>query len=452
VPATLSAMDYDASPVRYAKNGDVHIAYRVFGDHPIDLIHVAGSITHLNLDWEEPSYRRFCERLSGFARLISFDKRGMGMSDRVAAGTLEERMEDATAVLNAVGSSSAALLGVSEGGPMAMLFAAAHPERTKALILCGAEVRERKDQDWPWGESTPDEFDEAMASLPQWWGHSNPVAYYMPSHKDDERTVRLAQRQRMESASPGAAIAFMRMAFDIDVRNVASSIRVPTLIIHSAQDPVCHVENARFLARAIPGSKYLEIDAVDHVPWGDGADRIVPEIQEFLTGVRGPVSVDTVLATVLFTDIVGSSEMASRLGDERWRQTLQSHQAAMRKLLSVYGGREIDTAGDGFLAAFDGPGRAIRCALAAVAAERDAGIVIRAGVHTGECEVLGEKLSGVAVHIGARIAALAAGGEVMVSRTVKDLVAGSRIDLQPRGSASLKGIPGEWEVYAATGA
>jgi class 3 adenylate cyclase/dienelactone hydrolase len=424
----------------------------VFGDQPIDLIHISGSITHLNLDWEEPSFRRFSERLAGFARLITFDKRGMGMSDRVAAGTLEERMEDATAVLDAAGSSSAALLGVSEGGPMAMLFAAAHPERTQALILCGAEVRERKDEDWPWGESTPEEFEKAMASLPEWWGHANTVAYYMPSHKDDERTVRLAQRQRMESASPGAAIAFMRMAFDIDVREVASAIRVPTLIIHSPKDQVCHVENARFLARTIPAAKYLEIDAVDHVPWGDGADRIVPEIQEFLTGVRGPLKVDTVLATVLFTDIVGSSETAARLGDERWRRVLQGHQAAMRKVLSAYGGREIDSAGDGFLAAFDGPGRAIRCALAAVASERDAGLVIRAGVHTGECEVLGDKLSGVAVHIGARIAALAAGGEVLVSRTVKDLVAGSRIELEARGSASLKGIPGQWDIYAATGA
>jgi pimeloyl-ACP methyl ester carboxylesterase len=445
-------MGYEAPPLRYAKNGDVHIAYRTFGDASIDLIHIAGSITHLNLDSEEPLYRRFCERLAAFARLITFDKRGMGMSDRVAAGTLEERMEDATAVLNAAGSASAALLGVSEGGPMAMLFAAAHPERARALILCGAEVRERKDEDWPWGESTPDEFEEAMASLPERWGHSNPVAYYMPSHKDDERTVRLAQRQRMEAASPGAAIAFMRMAFEIDVRDVASSIHVPTLIIHSPKDQVCHVENARFLARTIPGAKYLEIDAVDHVPWGDGADRIVPEIQEFLTGVRGPLSVDSVLATVLFTDIVGSSEIAARLGDERWRNTLQGHQVSMRKLLSAFGGREIDSAGDGFLAVFDGPGRAIKCALAAVATERDAGIVIRAGVHTGECEVLGDKLSGVAVHVGARIAALAAGGEVLVSRTVKDLVAGSRIELQSHGFASLKGIPGQWEIYAASGA
>jgi class 3 adenylate cyclase/alpha-beta hydrolase superfamily lysophospholipase len=438
--------------VRYAKNRDIHIAYRVFGDEPIDLIHIAGAITHLNLDWEEPSYRRFSERLAGFARLITFDKRGMGMSDRVEAGTLEERMEDATAVLNAAASSATALLGVSEGGPMAMLFAAAHPERTRALILCGAEVRERKDDDWPWGASTPEEFEKAMASLPERWGRSNPVAYYMPSRGDDERIVRLVQRQRMESASPGAAIAFMRMAFAIDVRDVASSIRVPTLIIHSPKDKVCHVENARFLSRTIPGAKYLEIDAMDHVPWGDGADRIVPEIQEFLTGVRGPLSVDTVLATVLFTDIVGSSETAALLGDKRWQQILQSHQAAMRKLLSAYGGREIDSAGDGFLAAFDGPGRAIKCALAAVAAEREAGVVIRAGVHTGECEVLGDKLSGVAVHIGARIAGLAAGGEVLVSRTVKDLVAGSRIELEARGSASLKGIPGQWDIYAATGA
>jgi pimeloyl-ACP methyl ester carboxylesterase len=452
VAATLSDVAFEAWPVRYAKNGDVHIAYRAIGEEALDLIHIAGAITHLNLDWEEPSYRRFSERLAGFARLITFDKRGMGMSDRVASGTLEERMEDATAVLNAAESNSAALLGVSEGGPMAMLFAAAHPERTRALILCGAEVREKKDEDWPWGESTPEEFEEAIASLPARWGRSNAVAYYMPSHKDDERTVRLAQRQSMEAASPGAAIAFMRMAFDIDVRGIASSIRVPTLIIHSTRDRVCHVENGRFLARTIPGSKYLEIDAMDHVPWGDGANRIVPEIQEFLTGVRGPLSVDTVLATVLFTDIVGSSEMAARLGDERWRQTLQGHQAAMRKLLGAYGGREIDTSGDGFLAAFDGPGRAIRCALAAVAAERDAGVVIRAGVHTGECEVLGEKLSGVAVHIGARIAALAGGGEVLVSRTVKDLVAGSRIELQERGSASLRGIPGQWEIYAVTGA
>jgi class 3 adenylate cyclase len=439
----------DSPPeIRYARNGDVHIAYQTLGEGPFEVVQVTGAITHLNVLWEDPGYRRYCERLASFARLVLFDKRGMGLSDRVPTGTLEERMEDVTAVLDAIGSTSAALIGASEGGPMSMLFAAAHPERTRGLVLSGAEVRERKDAEWPWGEATPEEFEAGMATLPERWGKGNPVEWLMPSRKDDEHLRRVYRRLRVDGASPGAAVAFMRMAFDIDVRHVASAIHVPTLILHRVGDMVCHVENARFLARHIPGARYVELPGADHVPWGEDADRVLAEIQDFLVGTREPAQPDRVLATVLYTDIIGSTQRAAELGDQRWRDLLAMHQARMRLELQRFGGREIDTAGDGFLAAFEGPARAIRCATDAVQSERMAGLEIRAGIHTGECEVLGDKLAGIGVHIGARVVALARPGEVLVSRTVRDLVSGSGIAFEARGPVVLKGVPGEWEVYA----
>jgi class 3 adenylate cyclase len=433
--------------VRFARSGDVYVAYRVVGDGPVDLVYVLGFITHLEVYWELPQFRRYCERLGEFTRLILFDKRGMGMSDRVpGATTLEERMDDIRAIMDAVGSERAAVMGESEGGPLAMLFAAAHPERTVALILQGAEVRERADTEWPWGESTEEEFETALATLPERWGTST-FASLVPSVGDPDWLRDWWNRVCLQAATPAAAEAFIRMAFDIDVRHVVPAINVPTLILHAVDDRICHVENARFLARTIPGAHYVERAGGDHVAWFD-PDETIAEIREFLTGRREARSPDRVLATVLFTDIVGSTEQAAALGDRRWRDLLEQHHAAVRRELERFEGRELDTAGDGFFATFDGPARAIRCACAIVRAVRPLGLEVRAGLHTGEVEVLDGKVAGIAVNIGARVASQAAAGEVLVSGTVKDLVAGSGLEFEDRGAAALKGIPGEWRLFA----
>jgi class 3 adenylate cyclase len=441
----------DTTPaIRYARSGDVNVAYQVVGDGPIDIVLVEGFVTNRHVLWEEPSYRRFTERLGSFARVILFDKRGMGLSDRVQAGTLEERMDDVRAVMDAVGSGRAALIGESEGGPLSMLFAAAHPERTLALVLAGAEVKEDKTEDWPWGESTREEFEEAMATLAEHWSEPpSSLRIFVPSRGDDPRLLEWFGRLKVQAASPTAAEVFMRMAHDIDVRHVVPTIRVPTLILHSVGDQICHVENARYLSRTIPGARYVELPGADHVMYAELADLALAEIREFLTGVREGPEPDRVLATVLFTDLVGSTERAADLGDRRWRELLEAHHAAVRRELERFGGREIDTAGDGFLAAFDGPARAIRCASAVVAAVSALGLQMRAGVHTGECEVLGEKLAGQAVHVGARVAAQAGPGEVLISSTVRDLIAGSGIELEDRGLYALKGIEEERRLYAA---
>jgi pimeloyl-ACP methyl ester carboxylesterase len=429
----------------YAKNGDIHIAYQVHGNGP-DLVLCGGSATHLDVLWEEPGYRRFCDQLASFTRLICFDKRGMGLSDRVRAGTLEERMEDVRAVLDATGSEDAALIGVSEGGPLSMLLAATYPERTRALVLCGAEVCERTSEDWPWGEATPEEFEESVRELPERWGLGRGVDWIAPSIANDATRAWWGKLQT-HSMTPADAIAYMRIAFNIDVRHVAPSIHVPTLIIHRDGDRVCHVENARWLARNIPGARYVELKGVDHAPFA-GNDDIVPEIQEFLTGSRESVEPERVLATVLFTDLVGSTELIREQGDHAWRDLIERHNAAVRHELARYRGTEINTAGDGFLASFDGPARAIRCAVAIVNAVTGLGLNVRAGLHTGECERVDGELAGIAVHVGARIAATAGAGEVVVSSTVRDLVAGSGLELVDRGVHQLKGVEEPWRLFA----
>ena len=435
--------------IRYARSGDVHVAYYAVGQGPLDIVFIHGALTNLKVLRDEPGIRRFYDRLASFSRLIMFDKRGMGLSDHVSVGSLEERMDDIRAVMDAVGSERAALIGMSEGGPLSMLFAATYPERTEALLLVGAEVKEEKTGDWPWGEATRESFETAMETLPERWGTSGAnVTYFIPSAGNDPRLQDWWRRLMVESASPGTAIAFMRMAFEIDVRDIVGSVRVPTLILHRQGDHVCHVENARYLAKRIPGARYLELHGDDHIPWGQNGDEIAAEIQEFLTGARESPRPDRVLTTVLFTDLVGSTERAVTVGDRRWAGLLESHHAALRRELARFRGREIDTAGDGFLASFDGPARAIRCASAAIDSVRGLGLEIRAGVHTGECEVVGEKLGGIAVHIGARVAAKANAGEILVSGTVKDLVAGSGIAFEDRGVAELKGVPGSWPLYA----
>jgi pimeloyl-ACP methyl ester carboxylesterase len=443
-------------PVHYAVSGDVHIAYCVVGDGPIDLVVVGGFITHLGVLWDEPGFRHFVNRLCSFGRVILFDKRGMGLSDRVQVGTLEERMDDVRAVMDAAGSELAALIGTSEGGPMSLLFAATYPERTLALILLGAEVKERVTEDWPWGESTDEEFTEHLALLFEGWGSLGlRPEVYAPSlaGADAERAYEWSKRLLLEGASPGPASAFIRMAFEIDVRDICPAITVPTLVMHRVDDQVCHVENARFLARTVPGATYVELAGGDHVFWLNpaGADEVVPEIQEFLTGVREPMTPDRVLATVLFTDLVDSTATLVALGDARWRELRGRHDAAVRKQFERFRGREIDNAGDGFLASFDGPARAIRCAEAIRDAVGALGLEVRAGLHTGECELEEGKLRGVAVHIGARVLGQAGAGEIVTSSTVRDLVAGSGIEFEPRGATELKGVPGEWHLYAVAG-
>ena len=435
--------------IRYATSDGVDIAYMVVGDGPRDIVWVAGAISNLRVLWELPEYRRFCERLASFSRLILFDKRGMGLSDRVEIGTLEERMDDVRAVMDAAGSERASLIGVSEGGPMSIVFAATYPQRTDALLLVGAEVKEETTDDWPWGEATREQHEAAMATVYERWGKGRMVDYFWPSRAGDPRLIEWAARLQVEAMTPRTAVTFMNMAFEIDVRDVIPTVNVPTLVVHRVRDPVCHVENARYLAEHIRGARYVELPGTDHVPWGeDGGEDVIGEIRRFLTGVREAPEPDSVLATVLFTDLVGSTARTAELGDRRWRDLLELHHERVRRELERFRGNELDTAGDGFLASFDGPVRAIRCARAVVESVRELGLAVRAGVHTGECELLDGKLSGIAVNIGARVAAKAGPGEVLVSGTVHDLVAGAGIEFDDRGAAELKGVPGEWRLFA----
>jgi class 3 adenylate cyclase len=441
-----------APEIRYARSGDVHIAYTVTGEGPLDLVLVEGYFTHLGIMWEQPAYRRWVNRLASFARVIRFDKRGMGLSDRVQVGTLEQRMDDLRAVMDAVGSQQAALVGTSEGGPLSLLFAATLPDRTGSLILVGAEVRERVTADWPWGERTDAQFEQELTEIANRWGALGLSQDRYPSlaAADSDRMFEWSKRLVRESAGPGEAIAFKRMAFEIDVRAITGSIHVPTLVLHRVGDRICHVGNGRFLAEQVPDASYRELSGDDHMPWMNptGAEEILAEIQEFLTGTREAQVTDRILATVLFGDLVDSTTLLSEIGDARYRQLVELFLDAVRRELFRYRGREVDTAGDGFFASFDGPARAIRCAQAVVAAARRLGLAVRLGVHTGEVEVLGDKLAGIAVHIGARVAALAHGNEVLVSSTVRDIVAGSGLRFTDRGPRTLKGVDGEWRLYA----
>jgi pimeloyl-ACP methyl ester carboxylesterase len=435
---------------RYAKSGDVSIAYQVVGDAPPDVVFVMGWVSHLDLFWEEPSFARFLTRLASFSRLILFDKRGTGLSDRVSTDrlpTLEERMDDVRAVMDAVGSERAALVGVSEGAPMCTLFAATYPERTTALVMIGGYARRVHGDDHPWAP-TIEEREAYLEELERMWGGPVAIETRMPSIANDERVRRWWATYLRMSASPGAVAALTRMNWHVDVRDVLPSVRVPTLVLHRSADALMPVENGRYLAAHIPGAGYVELPGDDHLPFAGDQDAILDEIEEFLTGVRRGPDADRVLATVLFTDIVGSTEHAARLGDRAWRALLDRHQGLVRTELERWRGREVDTAGDGFLATFDGPGRAVRCACAIRDGVRALGHEIRAGVHTGEVELHGEGVAGIAVHIGARVAALAGAGEVLVSSTVRDLVVGSGIAFEDRGVHELKGAPGEWRLFA----
>jgi class 3 adenylate cyclase len=431
---------------RYAKSGDVNIAYQVVGDGPLDLVLVPGFVSHLENDWEEPRSAHFLERLASFSRLIRFDKRGTGLSDRPPGlPDLETRMDDVRVVMDAVGSKQAALFGYSEGGPMCILFSATYPQRNSALILYGTYAMRRDPHaDYPWAPTWKQR--QAYAEeVEQTWGDEADLGTMAPNA--DEAMIRWWRARARASASPGAARDLVLMNSQIDVRPVLPTIRAPTLVVHRTGDRDSRVEEGRYIADHIPGARFVELSGEDHVPWID-SDQILDEVEEFLTGVRRGPDHDRVLVTVLFTDIVGSTERASELGDRGWRDLLDRHNVLVRRELSRFRGREVDTAGDGFLATFDGPARAIRCAEAIRDGVHRLGLAIRAGLHTGEVEVGGDDVRGIAVHIGARIASIAAPDEVMVSSTVKDLVAGSGIVFEDLGTHPLKGVPGEWSLYA----
>lgn len=439
---------------RYAKSGDVHIAYQVFGEGPLDLVHVPGSTSHLDIAWEEPAFERYFRRLASFARVISFDKRGTGLSDRAAGiPTLEERMDDVRAVMDAAESEQAAILGISEGGAMSMLFAATHPDRTRALVLYGSDVTHRGDDDFPWVSSDP--IEDRLRSIAETpWDSSSRVldslAGGAPSVADDPTIRDWWVKFRRAGATPSAERTLAEMNLLIDVRPVLPVIRTPTLVINLTQDKWVPVEVARYIAARIPDAKLVEIDGTDHIFVWQAMEPVVAEIEEFLTGVRPAPDVDRVLSTVLFTDIVGSTRMAAELGDQRWSDLLERHRASVRRQLHSFHGREIDTTGDGFLATFDGPARGVRCARAIVDDSRKLGIDVRAGLHTGEIELTGSDVAGIAVHIGQRVSALAAPGEVFVSRTVADLVAGSGLVFEERGEHELKGVSGRWQLFAVS--
>jgi len=429
----------------------VSIAYQVFGDGPRDLVWVPGWVSHLEANWDEPTLVRFFEGLGGFARLILFDKRGTGLSDRVPATalpTLEQRIADVRTVCDAVGSEHASLIGVSEGAPMCALYAATYPERTTAIVLFGGYARRLVDVDYPAGLST-EQFSAWVDEIATNWGSPVGLEDRAPSMANDARFRETWARYLRLSASPAAVVALVRMNAQIDVRPILASIRVPTLVLHRLGDRTIPIEAGRYLAEHIPGAKLVELSGDDHLPWLGDVDDVLGEIEEFLTGVRHRTSHDRVVTTVLFTDVVDSTRRAAELGDQAWADLLLAHYTRVREQLSRYGGHEINTAGDGFLATFDGPARAVRCGLALVERLRPLGLEIRAGVHTGEIDVGTDDIRGLAVHIGARIAALAGTGEVLVSRTVKDLVAGSGLFFQARGTHVLKGVPDEWQLYAA---
>jgi pimeloyl-ACP methyl ester carboxylesterase len=433
---------------RYAKSGDVSIAYQVVGEGPRDLVVVPGWISNIELFWDDPSSVRFHESLAKFCRLILFDKRGTGLSDRVPdIPSLETRMDDVRAVMDAAGSERAALFGYSEGGPLCILFAATYPDRVTALITHGSYARRIRSDDHPWAP-TVEAWERFIESTVRDWGGPVGLEARAPSRMHDEAFVQWWARFTRMSASPASSAQVLRMNAQIDVRGILPTVRVPTLLLHPTGDRVVDVQCSRYMAARIPGAKLVELPGIDHLPYADNAEHVLREIRSFLGEIPSDVEPDRVLATVVFTDIVGSTEQAVALGDRRWRELLGGFHEVVRREVSRYRGREIDSAGDGVLAAFDGPARAVRCACSVGEAVRPLGVTVRAGVHTGECEVLGPKLAGIAVHIGARVASVAEPDEVLVSSTVRDLVAGSGLAFADRGLHVLKGVPGDWHLFA----
>ncbi len=433
---------------RYADSNGVSIAYQVHGDGPLDLVFVPGFVSHLELVWEEPAVARFFHRLASFSRLTMFDKREQGLSDRTGRPpTLEDSMDDLEAVLTAAGCERPAIFGISEGGPMSMLFAATHPDRVSSLVLYGTYARLAAAPDFPQG--IPERFfDRWKDQIHREWGGPAGVGLWTPSLVGEAAFERWWSRLLRQGTSPSGASALMDLYREIDVRPVLPAIDVPALVVHRADDRVVSVLHGRHLAEKIPGARYVELEGEDHL-WVAGDEQVLlDEVEEFLVGSRRAAEPERALATILFTDIVGSTERAAALGDRSWRDLLERHDAAVRRQLALHRGREVKTMGDGFLATFDGPARAIRCAQALREDLADLDLEVRAGIHTGEVELIGDDVGGMAVNIGARIGALAGAGEVLVSSTVRELVVGSGLEFVERGVRTLKGAPGEWRLFA----
>jgi pimeloyl-ACP methyl ester carboxylesterase len=436
---------FDYPETRYLEREGVNIGYQVVGDGPVDLVFVPGLLSQIDLLWTLPASARFFEKLASFSRVIVYDKRGQGVSDPLMGPpSLEQDMEDLVAVLDAAGSERAALFGYSEGGPMSALCAATHPNRVSALILfgtfaSGASVMARPDADLRLS---------VIMDMLDHWGAGRGLEIFAPSLANEGNARRFGAFERAVG-SPAMVRARFDMVSQIDVSAVLETLRVPTLVMQRENDRAAPRELAMAMAQAIPGARYLLMPGEDHIPWVGDPQQVLAEIEEFLTGARGHGDVDRVLATVMFTDIVDSTRRASEVGDSRWRSLLSAHDALVRERLGGYRGREIKTMGDGFLVTFDGPARAIRCAGSIARDVQGLGVDVRAGLHTGECELIGDDVGGMAVNIGARVGGLARAGEVLVSRTVRDLVVGSGIEFEDRGEHELKGVPGDWQLYAA---
>ena len=435
---------------QFTKSGDATIAYQVTGKGPIDLVYIPGWVTNIEYEWENPRYAHFYELLGSFARLIRFDKRGTGMSDRqVGYPTLENRMEDVRAVMDAVGSERAAILCISEGGQLGMLFAATYPDRCAALILLGCFARETWAPDLPFN-TRREVFDDWLNDLEQEWGGPIELSDLAPSIADEEWARQWFAASLRYGASPGSAIEYTRLMLDVDVSDILSGVRVPTLVLHRLGDRAVQIGNGRYLAEHIPNATLVELPGEDHLIWAGDYERVVAEAQVFLTGMRAVAAPERVLLTVLMTDIAGSTVKASQLGDHSWRHLLEQHDAMVRRQLQAYKGHEIKATGDGFLLTFDGPTMAIACAASVHGEVKALGLEVRAAVHTGECERRGEDLSGIAVHIASRILDKATPGATWVSSTVKDLVVGSGIEFVEEATESLKGVPGDWMLFSVS--
>jgi class 3 adenylate cyclase/pimeloyl-ACP methyl ester carboxylesterase len=434
--------------IAYAESRGLKVAYAVVGDAPLDLVFVPGFVSHAEALLEFPPNRRAIGRLTRFARVIVFDKPGTGLSDPVeGVPTLEERMEDLTAVLDAAGAERAALFGASEGAPMSALFAATHVERVIALVMYGSYAKGSWAEDYPWAP-TPEQTAAGAELIEEGWGQGFWLDVYAPSFAEDPKLVRWWARYERQAASPTMAKAISQLATEVDVREILPAIRVPTLVVHRKGDIAVPVEGARYIAERIPGARLVELDGCDHFPFAGDVNALIDEVESFLTGSPPVRPVDRRLLTVLFTDIVDSTRRAATLGDRRWHQLLDDYEQVSAQQIAAFQGRHVKSTGDGFLATFDGPARAIRCALAVSNAVSDLGIEVRGGLHTGEIETRGDDVVGIAVHLAARVAALAGPSEVVVSRTVKDLVTGSELVFDDRGTHSLKGIPDVWQLFA----
>lgn len=432
----------------YADSDGVSIAYQVYGDGPVDFVLVPGFVSHVELLTEDPTTARFFRRLTTFSRLLVFDKRGQGLSDRPGRPpTLEESMDDLRAVIQAAGFERPAILGISEGGPMSTLYAATYPDEISALVLFGTFARMVETDGFPHGISD-EQLDKWGSVVRRDWGSPVALDIWAPSRVGDGEFERWWARLLRQGTSPAGAIALMDLYREMDVRSILPAVDVPTLVLHRTGDRMISVDQGRYLAESIPGARLVELPGEDHLPFAGDLDAVLGEVEEFLVGGREATESERALATILFTDIVGSTEKAAELGDLGWRQLLERHDAAVRHQLSLHRGREVKTMGDGFLATFDGPARAIRCASALRDEVAGLGIEVRAGIHTGEVELIGDDVGGMAVNIGARIGALADPGEVLVSSTVRELVVGSGLEFEERGIEKLKGAPGEWRLFA----